>query len=118
MAIETARGWRIAKEKASHKIDVVVALAQAALGAVLQGRQCVEFGYQGAPRRDALFSKGGSLDRLNGDGQAIAGPGGPPGCACSPDPRSVEPARGVVEVVMRRFPPLLRGPHRRAFFFS
>ncbi|MBN2242799.1 MAG: hypothetical protein JW793_08915 [Acidobacteria bacterium] len=33
VAIETTRGWRIAKEKASHKIDVVVALAQAALAA-------------------------------------------------------------------------------------
>jgi phage terminase large subunit-like protein len=30
VAIETARGWRIAKEKQSHKIDVVVALAMAA----------------------------------------------------------------------------------------
>jgi hypothetical protein len=37
VAKETPRGWRIAKEKQSHKIDVVVALAQAALGAV-QGR--------------------------------------------------------------------------------
>jgi phage terminase large subunit-like protein len=37
VAIETPRGWRIAKEKASHKIDVVVALAQAALGAVTEG---------------------------------------------------------------------------------
>lgn len=34
VAIETTRGWRIAKEKQAHKIDVVVALAQAALGAV------------------------------------------------------------------------------------
>ena len=34
VAIETARGWRIAKEKQSHKIDVVVALAMAALAAV------------------------------------------------------------------------------------
>jgi phage terminase large subunit-like protein len=34
VAIETSRGWRISKEKQSHKIDVVVALAQAALGAV------------------------------------------------------------------------------------
>jgi phage terminase large subunit-like protein len=33
VALETSRGWRIAKEKQSHKIDVVVALAQAALGA-------------------------------------------------------------------------------------
>jgi len=38
VALETSRGWRIAKEKASHKIDVVVALAQAALGAVQQGQ--------------------------------------------------------------------------------
>jgi Terminase large subunit, ATPase domain/Terminase large subunit, endonuclease domain len=37
IAIETTRGWRIAKEKASHKIDVVVALAMAALGAVQKG---------------------------------------------------------------------------------
>jgi hypothetical protein len=34
IAIETGRGWRIAKEKASHKIDVVVALALAALAAI------------------------------------------------------------------------------------
>jgi phage terminase large subunit-like protein len=37
IAIETPRGWRIAKEKASHKIDVVVALGMAALGAVQGG---------------------------------------------------------------------------------
>lgn len=34
VAVETSRGMKIAKEKASHKIDVVVALAMAALGAV------------------------------------------------------------------------------------
>lgn len=34
IAIETPRGWKISKEKGSHKIDVVVALAMAALGAV------------------------------------------------------------------------------------
>ncbi len=34
VAKETPRGWRIAKEKASQKIDVVVALAMAALAAV------------------------------------------------------------------------------------
>jgi phage terminase large subunit-like protein len=34
IAVETARGWRIAKEKASHKIDVVVALGMAAHAAV------------------------------------------------------------------------------------
>jgi phage terminase large subunit-like protein len=39
VALEDAhgRGWRIAKEKASHKIDVIVALAQAALGAAKYG---------------------------------------------------------------------------------
>jgi phage terminase large subunit-like protein len=34
IAIETARGWRIAKEKQAHKIDVVVALAMAAYATV------------------------------------------------------------------------------------
>jgi phage terminase large subunit-like protein len=34
VAVETARGWRIAKDKQSHKIDVVVALGMAALAAV------------------------------------------------------------------------------------
>jgi hypothetical protein len=39
VAVENPRGWRIAKEKASHKIDVVVALAMAALAAVEQGQR-------------------------------------------------------------------------------
>jgi hypothetical protein len=34
VAVESPRGWRIAKERASHKIDIVVALAQACLAAV------------------------------------------------------------------------------------
>jgi terminase large subunit-like protein len=34
VAVENPRGWRITKEKASHKIDVVVALGMAALAAV------------------------------------------------------------------------------------
>jgi hypothetical protein len=37
IALETTRSWRIAKEKTSHKIDVVVALAMAAHGAVHKG---------------------------------------------------------------------------------
>jgi hypothetical protein len=36
VAVESGRGWRITKNLASHKIDVVVALAQAALGAAKQ----------------------------------------------------------------------------------
>jgi len=45
VALESSRGWRIAKEKASHKIDVVVALAMAALGAVKQPREDGFYGY-------------------------------------------------------------------------
>jgi hypothetical protein len=54
VAVESSRGWRISKEKASHKIDVVVALAQAALGAVQQGQAQVEYSYTSAPPRAAL----------------------------------------------------------------
>jgi hypothetical protein len=39
VALETSRGWRIAKEKVSHKIDVVVALGMAALCAVERGER-------------------------------------------------------------------------------
>jgi phage terminase large subunit-like protein len=39
VAIEGARGWRIGKEKSAHRIDVVIALAQAALGATLGQRR-------------------------------------------------------------------------------
>jgi phage terminase large subunit-like protein len=38
IAVETPRGWRIAKEKQSHKIDVVVALGMAAHAAVHQSK--------------------------------------------------------------------------------
>ena len=44
VAKETARGWRIAKGTQSHKIDVVVALAMASLGAV-HGMACGEQGW-------------------------------------------------------------------------
>jgi phage terminase large subunit-like protein len=37
VALETSRGWRIAKEKQSHKIDVVIALGMASLAAVQRG---------------------------------------------------------------------------------
>jgi phage terminase large subunit-like protein len=49
VALETTRGWRIAKEKTSHKIDVIVALAQAALGAVQQSAMEVPLELQLAP---------------------------------------------------------------------
>ena len=54
VAIETSRGWRIAKEKASHKIDVVIALAQAALGAVRQGQAVQEYAFIPLPKPGAV----------------------------------------------------------------
>jgi hypothetical protein len=39
VVVESPRGKRIAKEKQSHKIDVVIALAMAALGAAKEGPQ-------------------------------------------------------------------------------
>ena len=49
VAIENPRGWRIAKDKQSHKIDIVVAMAMAALGAVQKGdRGFMRIGF-GAP---------------------------------------------------------------------
>jgi phage terminase large subunit-like protein len=49
VARETARGWRIAKEKAGHKIDVVVALAQAAYTAMCEGQRAAAGRYTVAP---------------------------------------------------------------------
>jgi hypothetical protein len=53
VAIETSRGWRIAKEKASHKIDVIIALAQAALGAVQQGQAVGGYAFYPIPKAGA-----------------------------------------------------------------
>ena len=39
VAVESARGWKISKEKQSHKIDVVIALAMACYAAVRGGDQ-------------------------------------------------------------------------------
>jgi hypothetical protein len=57
-AKETPRGWRIGKEKQTHKVDVVVALAQAALGAVRGGAQPVS-----SFAKDALFVVGQPIPR-------------------------------------------------------
>lgn len=43
VAVESSRGWKIAKDKASLKIDVVVALAIAALAAVERGNSIERF---------------------------------------------------------------------------
>ena len=55
VALETTRGWRIAKEKSSHKIDVVVALSMAALAAVRWG--------------ESGFMRMGTFNYSGGDGK-------------------------------------------------
>jgi hypothetical protein len=46
IAAESTRGWRITKDKQSHKIDVVVALAMACFAAVrAQGESSFDLGY-------------------------------------------------------------------------
>jgi hypothetical protein len=47
VAIESARGWRIGKTLGVHKIDVVVALAQAALAAVRASGNYYDESYKG-----------------------------------------------------------------------
>ena len=78
VALETSRGWRIAKEKASHKIDVVVALAQAALGAVEQGQveRHVDLAFQA--RAQAQFAAE-TAARHSGATDGPRGPNSPTG---------------------------------------
>jgi phage terminase large subunit-like protein len=42
VAVESSRGWKISKEKAANKIDGIVALAMASLGAVKEQSQPFE----------------------------------------------------------------------------
>jgi hypothetical protein len=72
VAIETSRGWRIAKEKASHKIDVIVALAQAALGAVQQGQVTAEYAFIPMPKTDKYSGSSLAIDRRPGEGRRQA----------------------------------------------
>jgi phage terminase large subunit-like protein len=51
VAVESARGWRSAKDNKSHKIDVVVALAMAAFAAVrAQSESTYYWGFDEAAR--------------------------------------------------------------------
>jgi phage terminase large subunit-like protein len=75
VALETTRGWRIAKEKASHKIDVVVALAQAALAAVQGAGATPVYEFASTPRsRSGAWEGTGIADRDNpyAHGEAVA----------------------------------------------
>jgi phage terminase large subunit-like protein len=57
IAVESSRGWRIAKDKQSHKIDVVVALSMAALAAVRSEAAP-------KPRLRTAFTEGDGVGRL------------------------------------------------------
>jgi hypothetical protein len=69
VAIETSRGWRIAKEKTSHKIDVVIALALACHGAVQGGQtagfegRLADYAVISRPLRSATDGKPWEVDR-------------------------------------------------------
>ena len=75
IAIETPRGWRIAKEKTSHKIDAVVALAMAALAAVEEGQRSpvpLAAAYpvdSGLSRCSMLSNRIGAVARVGTDGE-------------------------------------------------
>ena len=56
VAVESARGWRLAKDKSSHKIDVVVALAMAAHAAVMSAGEMSSVEY---------FTRLGRMPRVN-----------------------------------------------------
>ncbi len=60
VARESSRGWILTKEKSSHKIDVVVALAMAALGAVQQGQAKAEYSW--TPVRTLRTLAGSPMD--------------------------------------------------------
>jgi hypothetical protein len=52
VAIESGRGWKISKSLASRKIDIVIALAQAVLGAVSQGQDSGRIEWTSGAQRD------------------------------------------------------------------
>jgi phage terminase large subunit-like protein len=64
VAVETSRGWRIAKEKQSHKIDVIVALGMAAHAAAKSPTECTyisDLSWVGMPTLEEQ-KKRGELD--------------------------------------------------------
>jgi len=77
VAVETPRGQRISKSKASARIDIVAALSFAALGAVREGQFSFKIEWRSGrdPRRGGDLYSSGSDDpstRLYGNGAALA----------------------------------------------
>jgi phage terminase large subunit-like protein len=86
VAVETARGVRISKSKASHRVDVIAALSFACFAAVREGQFKFEYAYEGVSRelsgralgsadRDSLNARGEDVAELE-DMQAAIGRGG------------------------------------------
>jgi hypothetical protein len=75
VALESARGWKITKEKSAHKIDIIVALAMAALAALRGGATAWTAAdsavfqqvarQQFARRRVAAYAPGGFFNNVN-----------------------------------------------------
>jgi hypothetical protein len=72
VAVETTRGVKISKTKASHRIDIIAALSFAALAAVTQGRQATKIEWtsggvreRGADHWARDLSGAGSSDASN-----------------------------------------------------
>jgi phage terminase large subunit-like protein len=78
VAIEASRGWRITKEKTSHKIDVIIALALACHGAVQGGQMAMlEGNLMDLAGVWGLRSAGGPYGEPAGGRQPDWPPGGP-----------------------------------------
>jgi phage terminase large subunit-like protein len=78
VAIESNRGWRIGKDKQTHRIDIVIALAQAALIATKTGILAYDESYR-AFQDDAVDEPDGPtkwrLERLGREGIGPLAPG-------------------------------------------
>jgi phage terminase large subunit-like protein len=84
IAIESARGYRLGKAKASDRVDPIIALAMACIGCVQAGNQTLTDDDRRFMKRamaelsarplgrNSLFRPGGTEDRLFADGQALA----------------------------------------------
>jgi hypothetical protein len=76
VAKETPRGIQLTKEKSSHKIDVVIALAMAALHAVEQSSRNIELMQIVGTQPAKIFSLE-TGKQLNADPVSLPGPQGP-----------------------------------------
>jgi phage terminase large subunit-like protein len=74
VAVETPRGLRISKSKASHRVDIIAALSFACLAAVREGHFRYEIAYRPAPAppRGRWDERPSDASRLYGRGEDLA----------------------------------------------